>query len=81
LEAEAEFLVEDDGPGVPKAKRGAVFDLGERLDERPSGAGLGLTIVRDLVALYDGTVGLSESSMGGLRVTLTLPRPADRPRP
>lgn len=76
----AEFVVEDDGPGVPEAKRAAVFNLGERLDERPSGSGLGLTIVRDLVALYDGTVVLGASRLGGLKVTLSLPRPggADR---
>jgi len=58
---------------VPAAKRTTVFNLGERLDERPTGSGIGLTVVRDLVALYDGAVVLGESSLGGLKVTLTLP--------
>lgn len=79
LDGRAEFVVEDDGPGVPEGKREAVFNLGERLDERPVGSGLGLTVVRDLVALYDGTVALGDSALGGLMVTLTLPRP--RPMP
>jgi signal transduction histidine kinase len=75
LDGRAEFVIEDDGPGIPAAKRTAVFNLGERLDERPAGSGLGLTIVRDLVALYDGAVVLGDSDLGGLKVTLTLPRP------
>lgn len=73
LDRQAEFVIEDDGPGVPAAKRTTVFNLGERLDERPTGSGIGLTVVRDLVALYDGAVVLGESSLGGLKVTLTLP--------
>lgn len=76
LDGHAEFVIEDDGPGVPPAKRMAVFNLGERLDERPSGSGLGLTIVRDLVALYDGEVVLGDAKLGGLEVKLSLPRPS-----
>jgi signal transduction histidine kinase len=75
LDGHAEFVVEDDGPGIPEEKRRIVFDLGERLDERPSGSGLGLTIVRDLVALYDGFIVLEDSALGGLKVVLGLPRP------
>lgn len=72
-EGHAEILVEDDGPGVPEDQRQAVFGLGARLDERPAGAGLGLTIVRDLVDLYDGTVELGSSRLGGLKATVRLP--------
>jgi signal transduction histidine kinase len=70
---QAEFAVEDDGPGIPPDQRRAVFDLGARLDERPAGAGLGLTIVRDLVDLYDGAVELGSSPLGGLEATVRLP--------
>ena len=37
------------------------------------GTGFGLAIVRDLAALYGGSITLSESPLGGLRVTLRLP--------
>jgi len=77
LDGQAEIVVEDDGPGIPADQRRAVFGLGTRLDERPSGAGLGLAIVRDLVALYGGSVELGASRLGGLKVTLRLPRPRD----
>jgi signal transduction histidine kinase len=70
-----EFAVEDDGPGVPEAERAKVFGIGERLDERPSGGGLGLAIVRDLVDLYDGTIRLEQGGLGGLRAVVRLPRP------
>jgi signal transduction histidine kinase len=67
------LLVEDDGPGIPPEKRAAVFDAGERLDERKPGSGLGLAIVKDLVGLYGGNVTLGQSELGGLSVAVTLP--------
>jgi signal transduction histidine kinase len=72
-EAGGVLLVEDDGPGIPPEKRAAVFDAGERLDERKPGSGLGLAIVKDLVGLYGGNVTLGQSELGGLSVAVTLP--------
>ena len=70
------LTVEDDGPGIPPAGRSAVLARGGRLDESAPGTGLGLTIVRDILDRYDGTLDLSESPLGGLRVALTLPADA-----
>ena len=67
------LLVEDDGPGVPAAKRADLFRRGHRLDESQPGSGLGLAIVMDIARLYGGTVALSDSPLGGLRVRLELP--------
>ena len=50
-----------------------VFQIGQRLDERVPGSGLGLPIVRDLAQLYGGEVKLRDSALGGLRAALTLP--------
>ena len=69
----AEIIVDDDGPGLPPETYEHVFGLGERLDERTPGHGLGLAIVRDLVELYDGRVTLDVAPLGGLRVILTFP--------
>ncbi|MDB5459508.1 MAG: sensor histidine kinase [Caulobacteraceae bacterium] len=69
----ASLIVEDDGPGIPISKRLDVFRLGERLDERAAGSGLGLTIVHDLVELYGGTVVLADSDLGGAKAVLKLP--------
>lgn len=67
-------VVEDDGPGLPEAERRRVFERGRKLDETASGAGLGLSIVQDIVAAYEGSIRLQASSLGGLRAVLALPR-------
>jgi len=69
----AEIVIDDDGPGLPPESYEHVFGLGERLDERTPGHGLGLSIVRDLVGLYEGRVALDIAPLGGLRVILTFP--------
>jgi signal transduction histidine kinase len=65
--------VEDDGPGLKAEMRRAVLDRGVRADEQSPGHGLGLAIVRELAAVYHGSITLEESPLGGLRGTLTLP--------
>jgi signal transduction histidine kinase len=89
------LVVEDDGPGIPAADLPHVF---ERLFQSSStrgrklggGAGLGLSIVAELVSAMGGEV-RAESPAGpggGTRMVVTLkvaniagPGPADRPRP
>ena len=68
------IAVEDDGPGVPAAKREAVLQRGVRADESAPGSGFGLAIVRELAELYGGTIHLEPSAPGGLRAVLRLPR-------
>ncbi|GGA35360.1 sensor histidine kinase [Sphingomonas psychrolutea] len=69
-----EFLIEDDGVGIPAEERLRIFDRGVRLDSGKPGTGLGLAIVRDVAEIYEGTVSLEESEdLGGLLVRLRLP--------
>ena len=70
------LAVEDDGPGIPEAQRDQVFSRGARLDEQRVGHGLGLGIVRDIVDAWGGSLALLESPLGGLRVSIELPRKA-----
>ncbi len=68
-------LIEDDGMGIPEAKRVDIFGRGARLDTEKPGTGLGLAIVRDVAEIYGGSVELGESEdLGGLLITLRLPR-------
>ncbi|MGI4839635.1 MAG: sensor histidine kinase [Janthinobacterium lividum] len=69
-----ELLVDDDGPGIVKAVRDDVLQRGARLDEQIAGHGLGLGIVRDIVDAWGGELQLRDSPLGGLRVSVTLPR-------
>jgi signal transduction histidine kinase len=65
--------VEDDGPGLPPEQGSEMPLRGERLDESVPGSGLGLSIVSEIAGLYGGAVHLGRSSLGGLRVEVTLP--------
>jgi signal transduction histidine kinase len=67
-------VIEDNGPGLPPEARAVVLKRGARLDESEPGSGLGLSIVDELARAYGGAVELSDSAMGGLKVTLELPR-------
>ena len=68
------IAIEDDGPGMSGSDHDMALRRGRRLDETgPPGAGLGLAIVTDLVALHGGRLTLSRSDLGGLHAELTLP--------
>ena len=66
--------VDDDGPGIPASIRDQMLQRGVRADESAPGFGFGLAIVRDLAELYQGTIALNISPLGGLRALLRLPR-------
>lgn len=65
--------VDDDGPGLPLSMREQVMRRGVRADEAAPGSGLGLAIVGELAQLYEGTITLEDSPLGGLRARLRLP--------
>ncbi|MEL7559985.1 sensor histidine kinase [Stutzerimonas chloritidismutans] len=66
------ITVDDDGPGIPEARRDAVLERGTRLDEHAEGHGLGLGIVRDILAAWRGELSLEQSELGGLCVRIRL---------
>lgn len=68
------LLVEDDGPGLPPERREEVVQRGTRLDESAPGSGLGLSIIDELARAYGGSLVLSDSPLGGLRLEADLPR-------
>jgi two-component system OmpR family sensor kinase len=72
----AVLTVTDDGPGIPPALQGHVFERFARGDASRSRAagstGLGLAIVEAVVAAHDGTVSL-DSRPGSTRFTVRLP--------
>jgi len=71
------LAIEDDGPGIDPADRDRALERFVRLDgarDRASGgAGLGLSIVRDVTRAHGGSLELGESSLGGLLVRVELP--------
>ncbi len=69
------LTVTDDGPGIPEDNLAEALRRGGRLDERGSGAGLGLAIVTDIVESWSGSLSL-ENASPGLAASLTLKAPS-----
>ena len=69
--------VDDDGPGVAPEQRAAIFEP-DVSDKTPapgnSRRGIGLTIVMRVTARLGGTATVAESTFGGARFTVRLPR-------
>ncbi|KQZ01199.1 histidine kinase [Pseudolabrys sp. Root1462] len=80
--AAIELQTEDRGPGIAVEEREHVFEPFYRLESSRNrdkgGAGLGLTIVRQIVESLGGQVVIEDRPGGGTRVRVTLPR-ADAP--
>jgi two-component system OmpR family sensor kinase len=79
--------VEDDGPGIPPAERERVFDRFFRPDDGrqrvTGGAGLGLSIVRSIVAAHGGSIAIREARPHGALFEIDLPAAGSQttPRP
>ncbi len=74
----ATLRVQDNGIGMAKSFMGSVFDpfvQGDRsLDRAEGGLGVGLTLVKRIVTLHGGTVGVTSDGPGkGSEFTVTLP--------
>ncbi len=66
-----EIDVEDDGPGVGPDREALIRKRGGRLDES-GGAGLGISIVQEILDAYGGSLLFERSPLGGLKARLVL---------
>jgi len=64
INAEGLVCVSDDGPGVPAEVEARLFERFSRGDPQGSGAGLGLSIVRQIMERHGGTVRLAAAHRG-----------------
>jgi CheY-like chemotaxis protein len=74
------ITVSDSGIGIPEKFKDSIFEEFKQVDHESrrafEGTGLGLTMVRDLVKLMDGTINV-ESQLGvGSKFTVTVPEQA-----
>ncbi len=81
---EIEVVVQDDGSGFAPDKAEKIFERFYQVDmggtRQHGGAGIGLSLARELVALHGGTIRASSDGIRGARFTVRLPvRPAFRP--
>lgn len=59
------FGVSDQGPGIPVNERIRIFEPFYRLRPSSTGAGLGLHLVQEIVALHGGRIDVVEANGGG----------------
>jgi signal transduction histidine kinase len=74
---EAVVVVADDGPGISRSELPHVFERFHRgREERgtTAGAGLGLSIARELTEMMGGSITAESPATGGARFTVRLPR-------
>ena len=64
--------IEDDGQGIPPNYRKEVLKRGIRADSFNPGQGIGLSIVQDILEIYEGHLSIDESSLGGAAIKITL---------
>ncbi|MFQ5774950.1 MAG: ATP-binding protein [Kiloniellaceae bacterium] len=70
--------IDDKGPGIAVDEQDKVFEPFYRVEGSRSretgGAGLGLTVARNIIRAHGGDIALRDRSHGGLRVEVVLPR-------
>jgi signal transduction histidine kinase len=74
-EGYARVEVEDAGPGIPPADRQRVWEPFVRLrgSDGATGSGIGLAVVRQLVAAHGGRTGVDDAPSGGARFMVEVP--------
>lgn len=73
------FTVRDEGPGVPEEHRARVFDRFFCVPgDAAAGAGLGLSITRDIVEAHEGRIGVANAGRGAA-FWFTIPVQAPQP--
>lgn len=71
-----EITVADDGCGIPDDKKPHIFERFYQTDTQRSeyiGSGIGLHIVKEFVAIHNGTVSVADNRPAGTVFTITIP--------
>ena len=69
----AVLTIDDDGPGIPSDKKQALLERGTRLDTYADGQGIGMALVSDLIAIYQGKLLIERAPSGGARFIVKFP--------
>jgi signal transduction histidine kinase len=63
----------DNGPGIPDKIKNRIFEPFYTTNDVGSGAGMGLTVVYDIISAYGGNIEVNCPEEGGAVFTITLP--------
>lgn len=73
VSSDATVRVADTGPGIPEEYRDVIFEPFGRVIPLDQGAGLGLALVRNIVARHNGRVTVGDAPGGGALFEISLP--------
>ncbi len=73
IDAEAQLIVRDEGPGIAPEMQERVFDKFERGGQNALGLGLGLHICKQIIELHGGSIGVDSRPGEGAAFYLRLP--------
>lgn len=68
------FIIKDNGPGIPENDTAHIFNKFYQCDgsHKSEGNGLGLSLVKNILALSDGEITVENARCGGAKFTVTL---------
>lgn len=69
--------VDDNGPGIPESIRESVFDVGTTFHRDVRGTGMGLSAVDRVLRRHGGHATVTDSPLGGARVSAYVPHPPE----
>lgn len=69
-----EVVVADNGPGVPPAIRGRIFEPYFTTKQQGEGTGIGLSVCHGIVTAHGGMIAVDDAPGGGARFTVRLPQ-------
>ena len=72
LSDQLEIVLRDDGPGVSPNNRGRIFEPFFTTRRAEGGTGMGLAIVRAMLATHGGSIALIEEKGAAFRITIPL---------
>lgn len=73
-EQEYSFQIKDNGIGIPQAYQHKIFDIFSKLQNDGNSSGIGLSIVKKIIAFYKGRIWLESQEKVGTTFFFTLPK-------
>lgn len=73
-ENEFEFYLKDNGIGINERYQNKIFDLFSKLENKDQSSGIGLSIVKKIIDLYNGKIWLESQEGIGTTFYFTLPK-------
>jgi len=73
-ETEIQFFIKDNGIGIAEKYQGKIFDVFSKLQSNDPSSGIGLSIVKKIIDIYQGKIWLESQENIGTTFYFTLPK-------